>query len=224
MPVGEAGRQEPPERGVLLERCDHLVVDLIGLDQLPHALRQLLRQHALVLQRPQPLEHDRRRGDGAQNDRPHQRAAGPYYFPHPKRPQGPVIAEAASYLRGAAAQGNCVADAPGHIGAPPASARVRGSMPRRYLQKITPDPASLRELWFLRPFAQRLSDPQLWTLHRRGVTYAFGAGLAICFIPLPVHLGTACAVALLWRLNLPVVCGTTFLLNPFTAVPVYYGA
>ena len=97
-------------------------------------------------------------------------------------------------------------------------------MPRRYLQKIIPDPASLRELWFLRPFAQRLTDPQLWCLHRRGVTYAFGAGLAICFIPLPVHLGTACAVALLWRLNLPVICGTTFLLNPFTAVPVYYVA
>jgi uncharacterized protein (DUF2062 family) len=95
-------------------------------------------------------------------------------------------------------------------------------MPRRLLQKITPDPASLRELWFLRPFAQRLTDPQLWTPHRRNVTYAFAAGLAICFIPLPVHLASACAVALLWRLNLPVICGTTFLLNPFTAVPVYY--
>jgi uncharacterized protein len=97
-------------------------------------------------------------------------------------------------------------------------------MPRRFLQKISPDPAALRGLWFLRPFAERLSDPQLWALHRRNVTYAFGAGLAICFIPLPVHLATACAVALLWRLNLPVICGTTFMLNPFTAVPVYYTA
>ena len=61
-------------------------------------------------------------------------------------------------------------------------------MPRRLLQKITPDPASLRDLWLLRPFGERLADPQLWTLHRRDVTYAFGAGLAICFIPLPVHL------------------------------------
>jgi uncharacterized protein (DUF2062 family) len=95
-------------------------------------------------------------------------------------------------------------------------------MPRRFLQKITPDPAALRALWFMQPFAERLSDPQLWALHRRNVTYAFGAGLAICFIPLPVHLATACAIALLWRLNLPVICGTTFLLNPFTAVPVYY--
>ncbi len=97
-------------------------------------------------------------------------------------------------------------------------------MPRRLLQKITPDPQALRSLWFLKPFAERLGDPQLWALHRRNVTWAFACGLAICFIPLPVHLASACAVALLWRLNLPVVCGTTFLLNPFSAMPVYYMA
>jgi len=48
------------------------------------------------------------------------------------------------------------------------------------------------------------------------------AGLAICFVPLPVHLLLATSVAVIWRLNIPVICGTTFLLNPFTAVPAYY--
>jgi uncharacterized protein (DUF2062 family) len=95
-------------------------------------------------------------------------------------------------------------------------------MLRRRLQKIVPAPQSLRERWFLRPFGQRLADPQLWTLHRRGVTHAFGAGLAICFVPLPVHLPLAASVALAWRLNIPVACGTTFLVNPFTVWPVYY--
>ena len=95
-------------------------------------------------------------------------------------------------------------------------------MPRMLLKRIVPSQCSLQERWFLRPFGARLADPRLWTLHRRGVTYAFGAGLAICFIPLPVHLLTACSVAVLWRLNIPVICGTTFFLNPFTAVPVYY--
>jgi len=97
-------------------------------------------------------------------------------------------------------------------------------MPRRFLQKYAPDPASLRGHWLLRPFGDRLADPQLWTLHRRSVTYAFGAGLAICFIPLPVHLLSAVSIALLFRLSIPVICATTFLLNPFTAVPVYYFA
>jgi len=95
-------------------------------------------------------------------------------------------------------------------------------MPRALLKRIVPAPHSLQDRWFLRLFGKRISDPQLWCLHRRGVTYAFGAGLAICFIPLPVHLVTACSIAMIWRLNIPVICGTTFFLNPFTAVPVYY--
>ena len=97
-------------------------------------------------------------------------------------------------------------------------------MPRQWLKRIVPAPHMLRERWFLRPFGERLADPQLWTLHRRGVTYAFGAGLAICFVPLPVHLLLAGTIAVIWRLNIPVICGTTFLVNPFTAVPVYYAA
>jgi uncharacterized protein (DUF2062 family) len=95
-------------------------------------------------------------------------------------------------------------------------------MPRQLLKRIVPPPHTLQDRWFVRLFGKRISDPQLWTLHRRGVTYAFGAGLAICFIPLPVHLLTACTIAMIWRLNVPVICGTTFFLNPFTAMPVYY--
>ena len=95
-------------------------------------------------------------------------------------------------------------------------------MPRQLLKRIVPAPHTLHGRWFLRPFGARLTDPLLWTLHRRGVTYAFGAGLAICFVPLPVHTLLACTIAVIWRLNIPVAVGTTLLLNPFTAVPAYY--
>jgi uncharacterized protein len=63
---------------------------------------------------------------------------------------------------------------------------------------------------------------KLWTLHRRAVTADFGAGLAICFIPLPVHLIAAALIAIAWRINLPAMYGTTLLVNPVTCVPVYY--
>jgi len=89
-------------------------------------------------------------------------------------------------------------------------------MPRRLLKRIVPAPSSLRERWFLRPFGERLNDPRLWTLQRRSVAPAFGAGLAICFVPAPVHTLLAGTVAIIWRLNIPVILGTTFLLNPFT--------
>jgi uncharacterized protein (DUF2062 family) len=96
-------------------------------------------------------------------------------------------------------------------------------MPRRLLKRIIPAPDLLRERWAVRLFGERIADPQLWTLHRRGVTYAFGAGLAISFVPLPVHLLLAALVAIIWRINLPVTYGTTWLFaNPFTAVPLYY--
>jgi uncharacterized protein (DUF2062 family) len=98
-------------------------------------------------------------------------------------------------------------------------------MPRRLLKRILPAPDTLRARWPVRMCGERIADPQLWTLQRRAVTYAFGAGLAICFVPLPIHLLLAVIVALIWRLNLPVMYGTTWVLaNPFTLVPLYYFA
>jgi uncharacterized protein (DUF2062 family) len=95
-------------------------------------------------------------------------------------------------------------------------------MPRRLLKKLTPSASALRDRWFVRIFGERIADPRLWGLQRRAVTAAFGAGLAICFIPLPVHMIVAGIAAVLWRLNLPAIYGTIFLVNPITAVPVYY--
>jgi uncharacterized protein len=80
----------------------------------------------------------------------------------------------------------------------------------------------VRDRWYARPFARWLGDARLWSLQRRGITVAFGAGLAICFVPLPVHVPVALAVAVLARVNLPVIVSTVFLVNPLTAVPAYY--
>ena len=97
-------------------------------------------------------------------------------------------------------------------------------MPRRLLKKITPHPTTLRSRWYLRLFGERVMDPRLWSLQRRSVTAAFGLGLSICFIPLPVHLPLAVLVAILGRVNVPTIVATVFLVNPFTVVPVFYTA
>lgn len=94
-------------------------------------------------------------------------------------------------------------------------------MLRHILKKVMPSPGTLQKQWFLRPFGSRITDPRLWALHRRTVTTAFGAGLAICFIPLPVHMIVAGLLAVFLRLNLPAIYTTIFLVNPLTAVPVY---
>ena len=54
------------------------------------------------------------------------------------------------------------------------------------------------------------------------ITAAFGIGLSICFVPLPVHIPLALMLAMLLRLNVPVLLGTVFIVNPLTVVPIYY--
>lgn len=95
-------------------------------------------------------------------------------------------------------------------------------MPRRLLRRLLPHPDSLRKRWIFRVFGSRLTDSRLWSLGRRSITVGFGAGIAIAFIPLPVHLPLAVLCAILWRLNVAVTCVTTMFVNPLTAVPVYY--
>lgn len=97
-------------------------------------------------------------------------------------------------------------------------------MPRRFVRKFTRPMEQLRERWFMKPFGRWIFDPALWSLQRRGITGAFGAGLAICFVPLPMHLLLAGLVAIIARLNVPVLFATVMLVNPLTMVPVYYFA
>jgi uncharacterized protein (DUF2062 family) len=97
-------------------------------------------------------------------------------------------------------------------------------MLRQTLKKLMPSPGALQKQWFLRPFGPRITDPRLWALQRRAVTLAFGAGLAICFIPLPIHMIVAGILAVALRLNLPAIYTTIWIVNPLTAVPIYYAA
>ena len=50
---------------------------------------------------------------------------------------------------------------------------------------------------------------------------AFGAGLAICFIPLPVHIPVAAMTAILGRINIPTIMLALIAVNPLTIVPAY---
>jgi uncharacterized protein (DUF2062 family) len=97
-------------------------------------------------------------------------------------------------------------------------------MQRTFLKKFIPHAHTLQDRWYLRVFGAHLSNPGLWSLQRRSLTGAFGAGLAICFVPLPVHLPLAALCAIVWRLNVPTIFATVFLVNPLTALPIYYAA
>jgi len=97
-------------------------------------------------------------------------------------------------------------------------------MPRRIVKFLSRWVDARREHWYLRIFGERITDPHLWSLNRHSITAGFGAGIAIAFIPLPIHTITAVLVAVYWRLNLPVTLASTLIVNPFTVVPMFYGA
>ena len=94
-------------------------------------------------------------------------------------------------------------------------------MPRGLFRRITPRSETLRNHWALKPFNRFFHDPRLWSLQRRTVTPAFGAGLAICFIPLPIHIPVAVLVAVLGRIHIPTIMLALVAVNPLTIVPAY---
>jgi uncharacterized protein (DUF2062 family) len=95
-------------------------------------------------------------------------------------------------------------------------------MLRNTIRQLGRKAQSLRDAWYARPFAHVFMDARLWSMQRRGITAAFGVGLSICFVPLPVHIPLALMLAMLLRLNVPVLLGTVFIVNPLTVVPIYF--
>jgi uncharacterized protein (DUF2062 family) len=97
-------------------------------------------------------------------------------------------------------------------------------MPRRIFIKFQPIAARMRGSWYFRLLGPRVTDARLWSVNRRAITAAFGAGVAVAFVPLPIHLLLGLLVAIVWRLNVPAMVGTLLLINPVTVVPVYFVA
>ncbi|HWW20876.1 MAG TPA: DUF2062 domain-containing protein [Steroidobacteraceae bacterium] len=97
-------------------------------------------------------------------------------------------------------------------------------MPRRLVKQFVGFLHARRDRWYLSIFGDRLTDSHLWSLNRHSITAAFGVGIAVSFIPLPVHLPLVVAICLWSRLNVAVGVAACYIVNPFTMVPIYYMA
>lgn len=95
-------------------------------------------------------------------------------------------------------------------------------MPRKFLNRVLPARAYLRELWFLRPFNVLLHDPALWATHRKNMLKAFALGIFSCFLPIPGQTVLPVMIALWLRVNLPMVIAASWIANPVTSGPLYY--
>ena len=97
-------------------------------------------------------------------------------------------------------------------------------MPRRFFRKFAIKRHQIGESRWLAPFRHLAHDPRLWAIRRRTVVPAFSLGLFVAFLPFPGHPFIAVILALMLKINVPVAAVTTFVSNPLTMGPMYYGA
>ena len=98
------------------------------------------------------------------------------------------------------------------------------TVPKRIIKRYLPDHRKIREHKHLRFFGALLHDPNLWHLNRRSVSGAMSVGLFSAFIPIPFQMVLAVALAIPFRVNIPISVGLVWLTNPVTMPPVFYSA
>ncbi len=92
------------------------------------------------------------------------------------------------------------------------------------LKKWLPKPEELRKNKILKLFAPFLADPRLWHMNRNTLVRAVYIGVMCAFFPLPGQMPLALIGALLFRANIPMAIGLTWLTNPITTLPVFWVA
>lgn len=94
----------------------------------------------------------------------------------------------------------------------------------KFFKDRLPDRAALLRRKWAQPFAAWLSHHGLWQFNRRSVARGVSLGL---FFGLLLPFGQILTVAITAigvRANIPVAVGATFVTNPLTYPPIYFGA
>lgn len=95
-------------------------------------------------------------------------------------------------------------------------------MPRKFLKRFLPDHKTIQQHPHLQKFGQRLTDPKLWCLNRRTIAGGAALGLFVGFMPILGQMFIAAALAIFFRVNLPIAAMGVWITNPLTTVPIYF--
>lgn len=97
-------------------------------------------------------------------------------------------------------------------------------MPKRLITRYLPSPDRIIHHPMLRFMSKRLADPGLWHLHRRSAAGAMFWGLWCAMLPMPFQMLPAAALAILFRVNLPLTILLVWISNPLTLIPLMWVA
>ena len=97
-------------------------------------------------------------------------------------------------------------------------------MPKKSLKDLLPTSEKILASRSLKLFAPHLADARLWHFNRHSLNKAVYIGVLSAFFPLPGQMPLALIGALIFRANVPMALGLTWITNPFTTLPVFYAA
>lgn len=95
-------------------------------------------------------------------------------------------------------------------------------MAKNFIKKYLPDPELIKNHQSMKIFGKLLHDGNLWHLHRRSARGAFAAGLFAALMPMPGQTVLAAALAIMFRVNIPIAVALCWVTNPFTMAPIFY--
>ncbi|VAW91874.1 FIG01199889: hypothetical protein [hydrothermal vent metagenome] len=96
-------------------------------------------------------------------------------------------------------------------------------MVKKYIKRYIPDHNKIKSNPQLnRVFGRLLHDPNLLHLNRHSVTGATFIGLFMAFMPMPFQMVPAAALAIYFRVNLPISIALVWISNPITMPPIFY--
>lgn len=93
---------------------------------------------------------------------------------------------------------------------------------RDIIKRYLPPQHTYHEHKHLRLFGDLLHDHNIWRLTRRSVAGGVGAGIFCAMVPIIGQMILAGAIAIYFRVNLPLAAAFTWVSNPFTFAPLIY--
>ena len=95
-------------------------------------------------------------------------------------------------------------------------------MPKKLLKRFIPNPETLKQHKHLKMFGSLLHNNNLWVLNRKSVPGAFAVGLFSAWIPIPFQMVLAAALAIAFKVNVPVSVALVWITNPITMPVMFY--
>ena len=97
-------------------------------------------------------------------------------------------------------------------------------MAHHWLSRFIPSQKQLEQHKYLKYLGSLLHCRDLWRLNHRTIPKAVGIGVFCAFMPMPFQMFLATLLAIYFHANLPLSVTAVWLSNPFTMLPMFYGA